>query len=145
MPGRLILIDSNILVYAINNSSPKNRTAQSFLQSNIEVLALAHQNILESLRVLTHNKFPHPMPAEEAERAISDVARVCRIITPDRLTYQILLDLLKKYKLAGDKIFDAYLAATAVANGINTIATDNTKDFDIIEEVSTLNPFALAP
>lgn len=49
-----MLIDSNILVYAINILSPKHKKAQNFLQENITKLEIAHQNIFETLRVLTH-------------------------------------------------------------------------------------------
>jgi predicted nucleic acid-binding protein len=141
MASKLTLVDSNILVYAVNSSSPKNRMAQHFLQSNAGELVLAHQNVLESLRVLTHNKFPHPMSTAEANSAIDNIAKVCRIISPNRLTYQVARGFLKKYELTGDKIFDAYLAATAITNGISTIATDNVKDFERIQEMSTVYPF----
>ena len=56
-----MLLDSNILVYAINVRSPKNQVAQKFLQENLKELVVAHQNILETMRVLTHPKFPHPL------------------------------------------------------------------------------------
>jgi predicted nucleic acid-binding protein len=141
MASNLILVDSNVLIYAINSTSPKNHLAQQFLQSNVGDLAIAHQNVLESLRVLTHGKFSNPMSVAEASKALDNIVKACRIISPNRLTYQLALGLLNKYSLSGDKIFDAYLAATAIANDITTIATDNVKDFEYIKELSTVNPF----
>ncbi|HEY1835886.1 MAG TPA: PIN domain-containing protein [Candidatus Saccharimonadales bacterium] len=141
MSTKLFLADSNIIIYALNSSSPKHKAAQVFLQAHASHLALAHQNVLESLRVLTHHKFSSPMTPAEATRAIMSIAEACRVITPDRTTYYLALELIRKYKLPGDKIFDAYLAATALTNGVSTIATDNTKDFAAIEELETINPF----
>ncbi len=141
MASKLTLVDSNVLVYAINSASPKNQMAQRFLQSNVGDLAIAHQNVLETLRVLTHGKISNPMSIADASNAIDNIVRACQIISPNRLTYQVALGFLNKYGLTGDKIFDAYLAATAIANDITIIATDNVKDFVYIKELSTINPF----
>lgn len=136
-----MLIDSNILIYAINTASPKHKQAQRFLQENSTKLVVAQQNILETLRVLTHPKFPKPMRLKDAVGVLESIISVARIIYPGDETYYVLLELIKKYNLGGDKIFDAYLAATALSNNINLIATDNIKDFKDIEEIKVVNPF----
>ena len=38
-------------------------------------------------------------------------------------------------------VFDAYLAATALCNGVETIATDNVRDFSKFSEIKVINPF----
>lgn len=136
-----MLIDSNILVYAINSSSPKHKSAQIFLQENIEKLVVAHQNIFETLRVLTHPKFPSPMATAPALEAIKQITNACRIISPDYKTHSIALELIKKHNLSSDLVFDAYLVATAISNNVSTIATDNAKDFKKFD-IDTLNPFS---
>jgi toxin-antitoxin system PIN domain toxin len=141
MNAKTILVDSNVLVYAINNASPKHRAAQGFLQENIGNMAIAHQNIFESLRVLTHPKFQNPMTSAAAIAAINAISNHCRIFAPDYETHEIALALIKKHGLAGNKIFDAYLTATALSTGITSIATDNTQDFMPFKEVSLINPF----
>lgn len=136
-----MLIDSNILVYSINSSSPKHKQAQEFLQGNLGELAVAHQNIFETLRVLTHPKFPSPMKIDDAIGAIENILKGCIVISPDYRTHHITLELIKKHSLSGDLVFDAYLVATALGNGIDIIATDNTKDFRRFIELKTINPF----
>ena len=123
-----MLVDSNIVVYAINSTSPKHIKAQKFLQNNLDNLELAHQNIFETLRVLTHPKFPHPMKPKDATLALERIMEICMIIHPDYRTHQITLELIKKYQISSDKIFDGYLVATALSNNIDTIVTDNVKD-----------------
>lgn len=136
-----ILIDSNILVYSINKTSPKHVKAQVFLAKNSPKVAIAHQNILESLRVLTHTKFPKPMKIKDAVDVIFDLTRAFNLISPNIQTIYVAQGLIEKYSLKGDKIFDAYLAATALSNDIGIIATDNIKDFKIFEEIKVINPF----
>lgn len=137
-----MLIDSNILVYAINADSPKHKAAQDFLQKQTgeDEMEVAHQNIFETLRVLTHPKFTHPMKTKEAEEAVWAIVDFCRIILPDYQTHHLALELIRKHNLRGNRIFDAYLAATALSNGINTIATDNEKDFQEFG-LTIVNPF----
>jgi uncharacterized protein len=142
MNAKTILVDSNILVYAINNASPKHEAAQGFLQKNVGHMAIAHQNIFESLRVLTHPKFQNPMTSTEAIAAVNAITDHCRIIAPGYETHEITLALIDKHRLTGNKIFDAYLTATALSMGITIIATDNTQDFLPFKEVSLINPFA---
>lgn len=136
-----MLIDSNILIYAINLSSPKHEKAQLFLQKNLEKLAIAHQNIFETLRVLTHPKFPKPMKTEKAINAVGSIIQNCLVIAPDYKTHSIALELIRKHLLSSDMVFDAYLTATALSNEIYEIATDNEKDFRKFSEINIINPF----
>jgi len=141
MSNKTILVDSNILIYSINSSSPKHLKAQEFLQSNVSNISIAHQNIFESLRVLTHKKFPNPMSSSDAITAINNISEHTHVISADQGAHHIAIALIQKHKLMGDKIFDAYLSATALSLGINTIATDNTKDFLGFEGLTLINPF----
>lgn len=138
-----MLVDSNILVYAINQKSPKNKIARDFLfnYSKTESFEIAHQNILEALRILTHPKYPNPYLTPQAKSDLDKFSRQIKIIHPKDETLYILYKFVEKYSLKSNLIFDAYLAATALSNDINTIATDNEKDFQIFEEINIFNPF----
>ena len=137
-----MIIDSNILIYAINADSPKNKKAQKFLKENLKDLEVTHQNILETIRVLTHQKFSKPMKPKLALAAIQAIVQACRIISPTQTTYYLWLELINKYILSGNRIFDAYLAATALSNGINIIVTDNVADFKKFKGLKIINPFS---
>lgn len=136
-----MLIDFNILVYAINSISPKSKKAQKFLQENVGNLDIAHQNILESIRILTHPRFANPMKIKDALEAVASIVKGCNVINPNYQTVYIALELIRKYKMSSDKVFDCYLAATALSNNVDLIATDNTKDFKKFKEIKTINPF----
>lgn len=138
----MILVDSNILIYAINISSPKHKKAQEFLQKNINGLLIAHQNIFETLRVLTHPKFTHPMKISDAIEAVWRIAKVAQVLCPDYRTHHFAIELIKRHNRKADQIFDAYLVATLFSNGFDTIATDNVDDFQIFSSLQIINPFA---
>lgn len=137
----MILVDSNILIYAINRSSPKHQAAQSYLQEQRDVLCVAHQNVLESLRVLTHRVFPQPMTLSAALSAVTSMVDTCLLLTPTRSTYELTKELMKHYDLRADAIYDTYLVATALTHGVMKVATDNEKDFRIFKEITVINPF----
>ncbi|MBU1000317.1 PIN domain-containing protein [Patescibacteria group bacterium] len=137
-----MIIDSNILIYAINADSPKNRKAQEFLKKNLKDLEITHQNVLETIRILTHQKFSKPMGLKITLTAIQAISQSCRIISPTQTTYYLWLELVDKYALKGNRIFDAYLAATALSNGIDVIVTDNVLDFKKFKGLKVVNPFS---
>lgn len=136
-----MLIDSNIIIYSVNSSSPKNKIAQEFLVKNRKKLYIAHQNIFESLRVLTHIKYANPMQINSAVEAVNGICDALNIIYPQLETHYLALELIERYKLTSNKIFDAYLVATMLSNEIEEIVTDNEKDFEIFEGVKVINPF----
>jgi len=137
-----MLVDSNILVYAINSLSPKHKIAKDFLKNNSREIAVAHQNIFETLRILTHPKFLNPMKPTPAAAVVKVITSKIGIISPNYKTCDLALELIKKYSLSSDLIFDAYLVATALSNSIDTIATDNIRDFKKFAEIKVVNPFS---
>ncbi len=136
-----MLIDTNLIIYAINSASPKHDQAKRFLNQNQSNLIVAHQNIFEAMRVLTHTKFSHPMTFFQAHKAVDAIAEAATIISPTEETLSIAVALMHKYTRAANRIFDAYLVATMLTHGIKKIATDNDRDFTMYEEITVLNPF----
>ncbi len=52
-----------------------------------------------------------------------------QLIFPIKQTPETIFTLLEKYPVKGQEIYDLYLAATAIDNGINTIYTADQKVF----------------
>lgn len=137
-----MLIDSNILIYAINVGSSKHKSAQKFLKETEGNFEVADQNIFETLMIITHPKFPKPMEPKVAVNTISKLVESFQIIIPNRRTHLLAFQLIDKFEIRGIRVFDAYLAATAFSNDINQIATDNVKDFKIFSSIAVFNPFS---
>ncbi len=140
----MTLVDSNIIIYAINTSSPKHKIGQQFLQEKQKTLVLSQQNIFESIRVLTHPKFPSPMKSLDAVDAVGRIARILNIIAPVYETAFVAMELIKRHGLVADRIFDAYLVATMLTNDITEIATDNEKDLTLFQGITVVNPFKVS-
>ncbi len=137
-----MLVDSNVLVYALNIDSPKNLAARKFLLKCNGNFCVAQQNIFETLRIVTHQKFPKPMPISQAVTEVNNIVGVGYVINPNPETLQLAMKLLKRYHISGKKIFDGYLVATMVANGESVIATDNEADFAQFAGIKVINLFA---
>lgn len=104
-------------------------------------LIIAHQNNIESNRVLTHTTYNNPMSPTEAQLHLSAYASFCTVISPMTNTLEICFRLMNKYKIMSNAILDAYLVATMLSNNVSTIATDNVNHFDIFREITVFNPF----
>lgn len=136
-----MLIDSNIIIYSLNSSSPKCKLAKKFILDNFSEITVAQQNILETIRVISHPKYPKPFKYDEALLAVDKIVRNLTIIQPSSETIEITYMLAKKYKISGNEIFDAYLVATALSNDEYEIYSDNVKHLGKYKEIKVKNPF----
>lgn len=136
-----VLVDSNIIIYSLTEKSPKIKASQEFISGNQSALSITHQVILESLRVLTHPKFKCPMNYKKALNAVWTIADALDIISPNSETILVAKELISKYELESNRVFDAYLVATALTNGIGTIATDDVRHFKKFRKIKVVNPF----
>lgn len=139
-----MLIDSNIIVYSLTDESPKKDKSQEFIRNQIEVgkIVISHQNIFETMRVITHPKFSSPFNVQQATKALYTISSASNVVYPTKETQDIAFALIQKYSITGSEIFDAYMVATAVSNGCYQIATDNEKHLGKYKEIEVINPFS---
>jgi len=138
------LIDTNILIYAVNENSAYHEKALDLLQ-NIAVKSynacISTQNILEFQRVLTHKSFENVLPQENIDEIVKIWLDYFEVIFEDKTVWLEYQKLTKRIKPSGNKIFDLWLSATMKANGVDVIITVNTKDFKNIKGIKAINPF----
>jgi len=138
------LIDTNILVYAVGNDKEISQKSKDLISKLIQEkykLFLSTQNILEYRRVVTHSKFPNPLPEKELTKSTDFWLSRFKLIYPDNTAWIEYRKLEKKLKPKGNVVFDIWLVSTMIANGVDTILTLNDKHFRKIKEIKTLNPF----
>jgi len=141
-----VLFDTNLLVYARDLDSPyyqRSKELQDLVNSGELKAAITPQNLLEFYSVTTNlikNK-----NADSQKEAIDEIEKYLispfELVVPSGSEIGIVLRLIKDKKLRGRKIFDVYLAATMLSNGIDTIYTANVKDFKMFSEIKAVNPF----
>lgn len=142
----MILIDTNILVFTHNADSRYNKKATELIKSAIELksdLCVAHQNLLEFFSVVTNpSHIETPVSPEKASSWIeiylksSSIKKIC----PSQKTLTNTIIQIKKSVISKAEIFDCYLVATMLENGVSTIYTDNISHFKKYPQIKAVNP-----
>lgn len=135
------LLDTNILVYAFDRSSPYYQKAKKLILKAVSgqfEINIAQQNLVEFCNVLSRNY--HILPST-ITKDVNNILHDFQIINPLPSTLSLFLKLFQQNK-PNAHIFDLYLIATMLDNGINQIITLNEKDFDGISGIKIFNPFA---
>ncbi len=139
MTDKKFLLDTNILVYAVDSTDrKKHEIAKEVIEDGFrgKELAVALQNLAEFFSVATQ-KIEHPLTAEEALETIQPLIelRDFKKISANEKT------LLKAIELSAQIPFwDAMIVAAMLETGIHQIYTENTKDFQI-PGITAVNPF----
>jgi predicted nucleic acid-binding protein len=140
----LFLIDPNVLISSYDETEEQHERSHELMQKamNEEVEAvLAHQNLLEYLAVATDPKrVEYPLPLEDALASIDIYISSLHIISPKATTFALLQRLLRAKPVTKGRIFDLYLAATVLDNGITQICTWNPADFEGVPQLEVATP-----
>lgn len=141
-----MLLDANLLLYAVHEGSAKHEEAVAWLTDQLNGsrrVGFPWQSISAFLRIATHPRaFQHPLPGATAWERVTDwlSAPVAWIPQPGAGYAQILGDLLIAYDIRGNLVPDATLAALAIENGISLVSTDT--DFARFGELRWENPLS---
>jgi len=126
------LLDTNVLLHAVNEDSPRHEIARDWLNealSGVEAVGFAWLALLGFLRIVTKETiFPRPMTSSAALDLIDGwLARpLTAILDPGDGHAAIMRELIERAGTAGDLTSDAHLAAIAIERGarIATFDTD---------------------
>lgn len=136
-----ILIDTNILIYALYNNNDKYKTASQTLiqigRSGKGVLSI--QTLAEAYWVMVYKRKPGLAP-DFAKQILTDYAGTWKIIEPTKATFLKAMDGVNNHKLS---FWDAMQWAIAFEYGVKTILTEDFSHGQIIEGVQIINPFRL--
>ena len=138
------LIDTNVLIYSYDQTYELHLPSYKFMEYVIggEIPAvITHQNLLEFLAVVTNpRRVKHPLSLDQAFQKIVIYATSFPLINPLQKSFFTFANMILRYKTTRQRIFNLYLSATALDNGINQICTWNTKDFVEITELVVKTP-----
>lgn len=142
----MILVDANLLIYAVDRDSPHHAPARRWLEdalSGSESIGIPWIAALAFVRITTHPAIMRkPLAAEAAIRYVDGWLRqpVARLIGPGERHWPVLRSLLMRSGTAGNLTSDAHLAALAIEHGATVASADN--DFRRFTGVTHLNPLA---
>lgn len=142
--SNLAVIDTNVLVYAADESSEFHEASRSLRDNEDIPLAVTPQILMEFYAIITDSRrVTSPRSGDEARAEVEKYANSPRIMTlhpaEDILTRVIAL--LESYpQVTRQTIFDLFIVATMLDNGVNRIYTFNESDFTLFTEIEVLRP-----
>lgn len=134
-----VLLDTNILVYAIQPTSEFHARSQAFLRNPTYEFWTTSKNLVEFFAVVTKGEVPI-LTYQEAMQAIKVYPKRFLILYPTPGSIHQWQTLLATQPTKGLRVHDAETAAIGLANGVSTVATFNTDDFKGFGEVTLLTP-----
>jgi uncharacterized protein len=142
----MLLLDANLLVYAVNRNAPHHRTARAWLERTLsgdEAVAVSWTVLLAFLRLTTHPRIlDRPLTVNEAIAAVDDwlAAPLVRILEPTPEHWVVFKRLLADAGTGGNLTTDAHLAALAIEHGSELCSTDT--DFARFKGLRWSNPLS---
>jgi len=126
----MILLDTNILVYAHIPDMPQHDWADRWLTSALasgkETIGLGWHVLNAFFRVTTNRRiFENPMGVDKARKIVDELLNlslVHQLHTTNR-HWKILSAILDDTQVEGDDVMDAHIAALAVEHGAAGVAT----------------------
>lgn len=127
----MILVDVNLLIYAVNRDAPLHRKAKSWLEAAItgtETVGLSWNVLLAFLRLTTKaGLFRSPLQVETALGLVETWLEqpAVTLVAPTPHHFRVLRDLILPSGTAGNLTSDAHLAALAIEHGAELCSCDN--------------------
>jgi hypothetical protein len=139
-----VLVDANLLLYAVDRKSPFHPAAAEWLTEQLNGprrVGLPWQSLVAFIRISTHPRASAtPLDPGEALGYVADwlVPDVAWIPSPGAHHVALLSGLVDRYQLRGNLVSDAHLAALAIEHGLTLCSADT--DFARFRELSWTNP-----
>jgi uncharacterized protein len=142
----VILVDANVLIYAVDSDSRHHRAARRWLEQTLSgttPVGLAWIVVLAFLRLTTRaGILRKPLPPERAMAFVDEwlAQPYVRPVAPGEGHWTILRKLLRDTGSAGNLTSDAHLAALALELGASVCSTD--ADFGRFPGLERVSPLA---
>ena len=141
-----MLVDANLLLFAVDRRSAFHRAAREWLSEQLNGarrVGLPWASLAAFLRIATHPRaFERPLDPATAWERVTDwlAAGPVWIPEPGPRHAEILGRLIVRHHVAGNLVPDAQLAALALEHGLTVVSADS--DFARFTEVRWANPLA---
>jgi uncharacterized protein len=142
-----MIVDANLLLYAVDESSSQNSAAAAWLEEILNGdsrVGLPWQTIGAFLRIVSHPRVTeNPLPAADAWRYVEDWLSVSVVWIPPatELTARVYARLSAQVEISGNLVTDAQLAALAIEHGVEIASTDT--DFIRFPGLRWTNPLTV--
>lgn len=141
-----MLLDANILLYATDSSASEHGRAVRWLTDQLNGqrrVGIPWEALTAFVRIATHPRVAdRPLQPEAAWRFVEAwlEVEVVWIPVPTERHAEVMGGLIHKYRVGGNLIPDAHLAALAIEHGLEVCSADT--DFARFSEIRWRNPLA---
>lgn len=141
-----MLLDANLLVFAVNEAAPEHERARAWLEQQLNGdrrVGLPWESLTAFVRLVTNPRaVARPLSPADAWDIVKSwlAVPVAWIPGPTERHAAVLGDLVRRYRLSGNLVPDAHLAAMAIEHGAEVVSADT--DFARFTEVRWSNPLA---
>lgn len=131
--------DTNVLVYLFDASAPRKKAhAQELLKQTVgEGLALLSTQVLQEFFVAVTRKLSTPLPHEQAERAVRDLAKLPTTQVDAEMIFKAI-ETMRRYRLS---FWDSLIIQAALHGGATVLYTEDLQHGQVIETLLIENPF----
>jgi len=139
-----VLIDANILLYAVDSDSRFHAAARDWLEEALNGprrIGIPWASFTAFVRIATHSRASRvPLSPTEAWQFVDDWldAPATWVPAPGRGHRELLGRLIRDLDLRGNLVSDAMLAALCIEHGLQIVSADS--DFARFTEITWLNP-----
>lgn len=116
MPVESGIVDTNVLIYALDTAAPQHAAARALLEAAREdaaTLFVTSQILCEFCSVTTNpRRVARPRDAAEAMTVLSEILAFLHVLPVPAGTIDKLLDLLRRRPVTGIDVFDLHIVAT---------------------------------
>ena len=141
-----ILLDTNVLVYAADSTSPHHHLSRTLRDRGTRgeiALCITPQVLSEYFAVITHpGRVQSPRSPAEAMAEVERYSQTenLRMIYPGENLIAQMISLFHRYSVSRQQIFDLQLVATMLSNDVTCLCTYNVDHFAHYSEIQSLTP-----
>ena len=128
-------IDTNILIYTFESSSPFHNECHNILKNKNNQLYTTSKNISEYFSVCTKLE----IHLDKILTFYKEIQNNITILFPNEKSITEFENLFCKYKPIGNRVYDIEVISVLISNDIDKIATKNVKDFKNIKEIEVIS------
>lgn len=136
-----VLIDTNVFVYATDESSPYHSSALAFIDAVGGTGCVTPQVLFELVSVVTNPKRVARVRSTEEAWAVADlIASSLTVLVPPPDVFEQASRMGRAIGVHAHDVFDLAIGITALASGVRRVATFDSKVFSRVPGLSVERP-----
>jgi len=129
-----ILLDTNILIYAFDESSEFHQKSVELFEDEENNLFVTTKNISDFFAVCSKLNFD----LNKTLGFYTDIKENFEILKPSEYSLTIFESLIRKYNPRGNRVYDIEIVSVMLTNSLTKVATANIGDFSNIDEIEVI-------